>query len=316
MSFRLFIYYCALSGAWGAFVACMVVLLIGARAYSSPMLGGTVIGGLVGILVAISVGTLDAILNSKGFARISRVLVGGIIGLLGGMFGGCVGTLLNSVGVPKFFGWMLTGLAIGASVGVWDIIQASARGQSMRGSLRKLINGLIGGLIGGLLGGIPFGFLSEMQSFTRVSLTASLILLGGSIGLLIGLAQVAFREAWLKVEEGFRPGREIILTKEETVIGRGEGCDLGLFGDSKVEKVHARIRQDGDRYLLSDADTPGGTYLNDERIGPEPVPLRNGDLIEVGNSVLRFGTRQRNLAPARRSRRGDRERDDQPSSRR
>jgi hypothetical protein len=24
-------------------------------------------------------------------------------------------------------------------------------------------------------------------------------------------------------------------------VGRGEGCDIGLFGDSDIEKLHARI---------------------------------------------------------------------------
>jgi hypothetical protein len=322
MSFRLFIYYCTLSGAWGAFLACLVVFLVDIRGSSSAILQGTVIGALVGVLVSISVGTLDALINSTGFSRVVRVLVGGGVGLLGGMLGGLVGTLLKAAYIPAFIGWMLCGMGIGISVGVWDVIQASAQGKSARGALRKMMNGLIGGLVGGLIGGVPVEFLQNMTGggFGRTIMTAGLILLGASIGLLIGLAQVAFREAWIKVEAGFRPGRELILTKEETVIGRGEGCDVGLFGDSKVEKVHARIKLDGDRYVLVDANTPGGTYLNDERIGEDPVPLRNGDLIEVGNSVLRFGTRQRDLAPAKRARRGDgereRDRDDKQGSRR
>ena len=58
---------------------------------------------------------------------------------------------------------------------------------------------------------------------------------------MIGLAQVVLKEAWLRVEQGFRPGRELMLVKEETAIGRAEGCDLGLFGDNGVERKHARI---------------------------------------------------------------------------
>ena len=44
------------------------------------------------------------------------------------------------------------------------------------------------------------------------------------------------------------------------------------------------------RYLLADVETAGGTYLNDEPVR-KPTPLRNGDMIRVGNSVLRFGER-------------------------
>jgi pSer/pThr/pTyr-binding forkhead associated (FHA) protein len=119
--------------------------------------------------------------------------------------------------------------------------------------------------------------------------------LGMCIGLLIGLAQVILKEAWLKVEKGFRPGRELIVSKEQVVIGRGEACDIGLFGDNGVERTHARILRKGDRYLLVDADTPGGTYLNGHRIDG-PTPLRAGDAIGVGKAVIRFGERQKRTA--------------------
>jgi pSer/pThr/pTyr-binding forkhead associated (FHA) protein len=108
--------------------------------------------------------------------------------------------------------------------------------------------------------------------------------------LLIGLAQVVLREAWLRVEAGFRAGREMVLARDTTTIGRAESCDLGLFGDPEVDKVHARIvRQDG-RYLLRDAGSRAGTYVNDERLAG-PRPLRSGDAIRVGRSVIRFHER-------------------------
>jgi pSer/pThr/pTyr-binding forkhead associated (FHA) protein len=45
-------------------------------------------------------------------------------------------------------------------------------------------------------------------------------------------------------------------------------------------------------YLLADAETPNGTFLNEERID-KPTPLKSGDRIRVGNSVIEFGERQR-----------------------
>lgn len=303
MSFRLFIYYSALSGAWGAFIAFLLVLLLGINGYSSALLKATAIGGVVGVVVALSVGTLDAMLNASGVTRLVRVMLAGFIGLLGGMAGGCVGSVLAWFGIPFVVGWVITGMAIGASIGFYDLVQAMSAGKSSRGAIRKLSNGLIGGLVGGLLGGLPFGFLADTGFLSRTSLSTGLILLGGSVGLMIGLAQVAFREAWIKVEAGFRPGRELILSKEETVIGRGESCDLGLFGDNKIEKIHARIRQEDGRYLLEDAGSAAGTYLNDELIKQEVRVLNNGDVIGVGNCVIRFGTRQKQAAPAKRSRR-------------
>jgi len=105
------------------------------------------------------------------------------------------------------------------------------------------------------------------------------------------------KEAWVRVDAGFRPGRELILTKPEITMGRAESCDIGLFGGQGVEKVHARITRQGNRYLLADAGTEGGTLLNGQRIA-EPSPLRDGDRIQMGNCVLTFGERRRDSAPA------------------
>ena len=102
------------------------------------------------------------------------------------------------------------------------------------------------------------------------------MLLGVCIGLLIGLAQVILKEAWIKVEAGFRAGRELMLTKDETTIGRAEGCDLGLFGDNTIEKLHARIVLKNNRYLLEDAGDGGrdvrSTTSRSARAGAAAAP--------------------------------------------
>ena len=120
----------------------------------------------------------------------------------------------------------------------------------------------------------------------------TLVGLLGALAMIIGLAQVVLKEAWVRVEQGFRAGREMILSKPDTTVGRAESCDIGLFGDNAVERTHARILREGDRYLLVDADTPAGTYLNGRRIDG-PTPLRSGDEIRVGRNTLRFGERQK-----------------------
>jgi hypothetical protein len=116
------------------------------------------------------------------------------------------------------------------------------------------------------------------------------VALGMCIGLLIGLAQVILKEAWVRVEAGFKPGREKILSKERTTVGRAEVCDIGLFGDNAVEKLHANIIMAGNRYFLEDAGTPAGTFLNDRPVQGR-MPLKNGDLIRLGRNVLCFRER-------------------------
>ena len=125
------------------------------------------------------------------------------------------------------------------------------------------------------------------NKFPKSSVAVGLVILGMCIGLLIGLAQVLLKEAWVRVERGFKAGREMMLMKPETSIGRAEGVDIALFGDMGVEKKHARIVQKKDRYYLVDDNTPGGTYINGERIYGS-APLSNGDLISMGRSEVRF----------------------------
>ena len=118
------------------------------------------------------------------------------------------------------------------------------------------------------------------------------IALGLCIGLMIAIAQVVLKEAWLKVEAGFRSGRELLLDKPVLTIGRAEGCDLGLFGDPAIDKRHARIYQQDGRYLIADAGSATGTFVNDQRV-QEPTLLRSGDLIRMGNAYLRFSERKK-----------------------
>jgi hypothetical protein len=166
--------------------------------------------------------------------------------------------------------------------------------QDMRAPIKKVVNGAIGGVIGGIVGGVPFSFLLVFggRFFPRSSLSMGLVIFGLCIGLLIGLAQVILKEAWVTVVAGFRAGRELMLSKDQTIIGRAEGCDLGLFGDSAVQKKHAAIVLKNNRYLLSHIAEEGETYLNDELV-TAPTPLKSGDEIRVGKSVLQFGERQK-----------------------
>jgi hypothetical protein len=313
MSFRLFIYYCAVCGGWAAFVAWLLTEWWHLRGFKSEWSRTLSIGCLVGVSLAAAVGTLDALLNAVGKQRWIRVLVCIGVGALGGLLGSALGQLLQKVvdrletlvgktlghllqqlGLARFLGWMMVGVGIGASIAVYDLSRALSTRKAMRPARRKLLNGLLGGALGGAVGGFLFEQLSALERWPRTSLALGLVILGASTGLLIGLAQIMLKEAWIKVEKGFRAGREMMLSKAETIIGRSESCDIGLFGDNAVERAHARIVLERKRYVLADTGSPGGTFLNDQRI-TEPTPLHSGDLIRVGHSLLRFGERQQRV---------------------
>jgi hypothetical protein len=306
MSFRLFVYYCAVCGAWAAFLGWGLGRVLGPETMESAF-ARTVMRGLsLGLLLAFGLGLVDAIFSSRGAASaLLRGLFVAAVGFVGGLLGAAVGQGLFSLSSTplvaetlRAFGWVLTGLLIGASVGVFDILARLMRGEGASGAVRKVVNGLIGGGVGGLVGGLLYILLAAALGllFQRPNILSSgawgMVVLGACIGLFIGLAQVILKEAWVRVEAGFRPGRELIISKDVITIGRAESCDIGLFGGQGVEKVHARILHQGNRYLLSDDNTPGGTYVNDAKI-TEPTPLHNGDTIRLGSCVLRFGERQK-----------------------
>jgi hypothetical protein len=293
MSFKLFIYYCAMGGGWAAFLAWGIVAATGIPDIT-PLWRATLIGGILGLFVAAIIGMLDAIMNAVGFQRIARVLLCGTIGGLGGMLGAMIGQALYAATSDNMamllIGWILVGVLVGASIGVFDVMKAMSGGGASRGAMRKMLNGVYGGILGGFVGGAPFGFLMSLDAIPRSKLTIGLVILGMCIGLFIGLAQVVLKDAWIRVEAGFRPGREILLTKDKTLIGKAEFCDIGLFGGQGLEKQHARITQREGQFVVSDLNTPGGTFVNDQRVD-KPTPLRNGDAIRVGNCILRFGER-------------------------
>ncbi len=304
MSFRRFIYYCAVCGGWAAFLTWALVLAGNVGAVERPVLRTALTAALLGLLLGAAVGAVDALQNAVGQQRYVRVLLCAGVGVVGGAVSGLVGEALHSAlanfrvlgEVMVVLGWVLVGVAIGASVGAFDLLRALSAQNDLRAPTRKVVNGAIGGLLGGLVGGVLFEALPALAArvlrsdLPRSSLAIGLVVLGACIGLLIGLAQVILKEAWLKVESGFRPGRELLLSKDETTIGRAESCDVGLFGDGGVERLHARILLRDTHYLLADAGTPGGTFLNDVRVDG-PTPLHDGDTIRVGNSALRFGER-------------------------
>ena len=310
MSFRLFVYYCALGGAWSGFVGWFLGRLLapsvapGNVDYFPPVLRASVIGMFLGFAIAFGLSFLDAAFSvtlrqlGKVFVRVFAAM---LIGVFGGLFGGFIGGSLyrwTEWNVVFVLSWTIVGFLIGASICFFEIFASLVTQKDLGAAVRKFIKCLVGGTIGGILGGTIAVALRIIAAKITDKDPESLwtpsaygfIAIGACIGLLVGLAQIILMEAWIKVEAGFRPGREMILAKEKTSIGRAEGSDIALFGDMAVEKAHANIVLDNGRYYLEDLQTPGGTYVNDQKVQGR-APLKRGDLIRIGKSVLRFNER-------------------------
>ncbi len=309
MSFRMFVYYCAVVGAWSGFVG----WLLGRVAPSIPpgnsdflpyILRTSIIGLFLGFAIAFGLSFLDATfsVSLRQIGKvIMRVFAAVLVGIFAGLFGSFIGGALywwSQWNASFLVSWTIVGFLIGMSIPFFEIAVSLITRKDFAGALKKFIKCVVGGTLGGILGGIVALILRVLAGFMSGTDIESLwaptalgfIAIGACIGLLVGLAQIILKEAWIKVEAGFRPGREMLILKEKTSIGRAEGSDIALFGDSGVEKTHANIVLEAGRYFLEDLQTPGGTFINDQKISSK-APLNAGDLIRVGKSVLRFNER-------------------------
>ncbi|MEJ7687152.1 MAG: FHA domain-containing protein [Variovorax sp.] len=79
--------------------------------------------------------------------------------------------------------------------------------------------------------------------------------------------------------------RQFNITGPLTTIGRDAQC--GVHIDTLgVSRRHAAIHWTGDRFVLTDAGSFNGTFVNDKRIYDHA--LKNGDAIRIGDCQLRF----------------------------
>lgn len=106
----------------------------------------------------------------------------------------------------------------------------------------------------------------------------------------VSAPQPAPAGAWgtLTVIAGAAQPRTYSLSGAELVIGRSEECQIVLIGDGSVSRRHAIIRNNGRQVTVEDAGSSHGTYLNGVRI-TQPTPVRRGDVLQVGQTQLRFG---------------------------
>ena len=91
---------------------------------------------------------------------------------------------------------------------------------------------------------------------------------------------------WLVVstsDDPQRPVNAIALSQDKTVMGKGEDCDVVLFGN-RVSRRHCEIRRIDKGYILQDLKSSLGTYVNDERARETFLAL--GDVIKVDEILL------------------------------
>ena len=92
--------------------------------------------------------------------------------------------------------------------------------------------------------------------------------------------------ASLIVRSGTQAGDAFALHDQLTRLGRHPDSEISL-DDITVSRRHAEVERTPNGYVVRDAGSLNGTYLNAERIDDEVV-LRQGDELQVGKFRLVF----------------------------
>ena len=93
----------------------------------------------------------------------------------------------------------------------------------------------------------------------------------------------------LRVLDGADRGRIYPNLEPPVTIGREEGNTIQL-NDERVSRYHAKIQMDHDQVVLTDLESTNGTKVNGEDV--QLRNLRYGDVVQVGRTVMVFGTRE------------------------
>lgn len=109
----------------------------------------------------------------------------------------------------------------------------------------------------------------------------------------IGLVRGQRRDAaiWaVDVEKGSKQLRGLhVDILGPVVIGRSPSSDI-VIDEPFVSATHARFTLQGPALVLEDLNSTNGTMVNGHLIG-QPVTLRDGDEVQVGDTIMRVSRR-------------------------
>lgn len=80
-----------------------------------------------------------------------------------------------------------------------------------------------------------------------------------------------------------------VFDKEVMSIGRSRDNDI-VIENLSVSRNHARIRRQGNRYILTDLNSANGTYVNSVRVSKTEVV--NNDIVTIGKHQLQFSNQE------------------------
>ena len=111
---------------------------------------------------------------------------------------------------------------------------------------------------------------------------------GSADDVVVNLADLPTEAASLVVRNGSQAGTALSLAARITRLGRHSDSEISL-DDITVSRRHAEIERTDGGYMVRDAGSLNGTYVNQKRI--DEVLLHHGDELQVGKFRLVFFSR-------------------------
>jgi Mg-chelatase subunit ChlD len=255
--------------------------------------GAQTVSVLFGLLLGGFLAAFVTVFERLWYGRTERVLADALLSGSVGAAGGAAGSIAGQV-VFRAWGMRIvdsgaTGIAIplslGASVG-WGLL-GLAVGLAVTLPFASQRKGWSAAAVGGFAGGLAGGLVMQLfrPLFGPISLIFGLAVLGGATGFGIAWAQRAMAALRLQVLEGPGRGSEFTLGYD-AIIGSDRSCPVRL-AVAGVASRHARITVRAGKPYIEDLGSAGGLILNDRKVTGTTAPLDHGDVIRIGESLLR-----------------------------
>lgn len=107
----------------------------------------------------------------------------------------------------------------------------------------------------------------------------------GADDVVVNMGELPSELGVLIVRAGAQAGARFPLGEMVTRLGRHPDSEISL-DDITVSRRHAQIERMPEGYIVSDAGSLNGTYVNQERV--ERKLLRHGDEVQIGKFRLVF----------------------------
>ena len=221
------------------------------------------------------------------------------VSLLGMVFG--IG--LGSMGKDLVQYWALVGIAIGAVLGIPNIVGSPAW-PAVVGASRKTLLGALIGLFGGVAGAllvqlilmqvdqIPIEDVWKIPAFRMTGL----VILGFAVAFFYKLGEDWLKNAWLLgTAEGDNKAKIQVLDKPNVTIGHSKKNDICLYRSKQVADYAGSFIRHGEKWLFQPENIQSERLVAiNGRMVRNLTVLPDRSLLRIGNAAIVF--RQRRMS--------------------